>query len=520
MSIMECLSQGEKDMMADYIAENASYDRLNPEKRMPIEHILRIWARNKEYDLFNLFDGKLILNKKVVYERDFDEIYDDMNDALFSWRTCNPAANNFIKSFRELTAYQGAYEYDYQLESLLCLDSLVKNTYEGNSFEITLPNQKVLNIQTGCKTVKMLGKIAKALNLPDYEAFRQVHSLVLNQKKLAGNLCISIHPMDYMTMSDNDCGWSSCMSWTEGGDYRRGTVEMMNSPYVVVAYLTSDNEFDTHTGHHWNSKKWRQLFIVTPHMISGIKGYPYRNDFLEEEVATWLRELAIKNLGWEFYDTMDPWSFGHTIQTDHGPRCVITHTNCMYNDCGKEQHAYFSLITPERYEITYSGDSECMWCGYVGNDFEDTDRLICGSCDESVHCEYCSRTIYHGDDKVYIDGVVVCCDCANDLIEPCEICHEEHLNTNMVQVYMALDHDRVVRSSNYSLLICKDCLDEWEDKAPHFLKKYGELYKDKLLWFRTNYYFIPSEEYKKRNHINPDEIEEHVRFFDKGFKFF
>ena len=38
-------------------------------------------------------------------------------------------------------------------------------------------------------------------------------------------------------MSDNNSGWESCMSWRNNGCYRRGTVEMMNSPYVIVAYL-------------------------------------------------------------------------------------------------------------------------------------------------------------------------------------------------------------------------------------------------------------------------------------------
>lgn len=513
MSIMECLSQGEKDMMVDYITENASYDRFNPEKRMPIEYILRIWARNKEYDLFNLFDGKLILNKKVVYERDFDEIYDDMNDALFNGRTCNPAASNFVRSFRELTAYQGAYEYDYQLESLLCLDSLVKNTYEGNSFEITLPNQKVLNIQTGCKTVKMLGKIAKALNLPDYEAFRRAHSLVLNQKKLTGNLCISIHPMDYMTMSDNNCGWSSCMSWTEGGDYRRGTVEMMNSPYIVVAYLTADSDYEIVHNRYWNNKKWRQLFIVSPEMISGIKGYPYCNQYLEKEVATWIRELAINNLGWDFYDSMDKWSNRNTVATTHGTYKVITYTNAMYNDCRANQMAYFSPSTPSTYAIELSGESECMWCGEVCNSFREVNCLVCDACDNGTVCEYCGDLIRYEEDIVEIDGRIICRNCYENYVLRCDACDDDVFEEDIVHVYASIDDgESVLRNSIATIDICRKCLNDWLNGDEYFVEKYGQIREKKLHWYRKDYYFIANEKYKKK--IEDFLPSVHFRYFE------
>ena len=31
----------------------------------------------------------------------------------------------------------------------------------------------------------------------------------------------------------------------------------------------------------WNSKKWRELFIVNEDIISAVKQYPYENDFFE-----------------------------------------------------------------------------------------------------------------------------------------------------------------------------------------------------------------------------------------------
>jgi hypothetical protein len=115
------------------------------------------------------------------------------------------------------------------------------NDKESLSFVSPKDGSKV-TITLGMKFMKALGKVVEAYNLDQemFEEFRIAHSQILNDKKLSGRLCLSIHPLDYMTMSDNESDWGSCMSWREGGCYRRGTVEMMTSPVVVVAYLKSE----------------------------------------------------------------------------------------------------------------------------------------------------------------------------------------------------------------------------------------------------------------------------------------
>ena len=45
-------------------------------------------------------------------------------------------------------------------------------------------------------------------------------------------------------MSDNDYGWDSCMGWMNEGEYRLGTVEMMNSPCIVVAYIDGEEAWN------------------------------------------------------------------------------------------------------------------------------------------------------------------------------------------------------------------------------------------------------------------------------------
>jgi hypothetical protein len=76
------------------------------------------------------------------------------------------------------------------------------------------------------------------------------------------------------------------------GDYRLGTIEMMNSPYCIVAYVEAKNPMDIYCVGVWNNKRWRQLIMITPELMVGNKQYPYFNDYLQGTAMKWVRELA------------------------------------------------------------------------------------------------------------------------------------------------------------------------------------------------------------------------------------
>ena len=169
----------------------------------------------------------------------------------------------------------------------------------------------------------------------EYEAFRIWHSMLFNSAKMTGNLCLSIHPLDYITMSENDEGWSSCMNWHDEGCYRRGTIEMMNSKYVLVAYVKSENnEIYMGNDNHWNSKKWRSLFYLDKDIITSIKGYPYQHPALVKVIIEKLEELAEANLGY---------MYGHKLRKSDGEDSYLMWdeeaVNYWYTD------KYFHFVT-------------------------------------------------------------------------------------------------------------------------------------------------------------------------------
>lgn len=166
-------------------------------------------------------------------------------------------------------------------------------------------------------------RIEKLMSLRKHiKQFEDLMSLNVN-KVMNSEITLSIHPLDFMTMSDNASNWSSCMSWNNFGSYRCGTVEMMNSASIVIAYSTAKESmdlFDDNKEYKWNNKTWRELFIVTKDFIYPIKGYPYQNVEFEKFIMDKIAELGKKNCGFEyqedFYENMSP----------------DFHTENMYND--------------------------------------------------------------------------------------------------------------------------------------------------------------------------------------------
>jgi hypothetical protein len=270
-----------------------------------VDHILRIWEREKSKALANIFGGQLMITRPITFKQDIEETCEEVRKAISE----NPDANSFLYDWRDKFGwhhwdnhkYLGFIDNDIDDEVkhyLYCLcdfGRLATNRWDGDTFIVPFPDGTTFKVQHGTKVSKAIGKIAKAFEMPNeqFEAFRIACSQGMNQKEITGNLTLSIHPLDYMTMSDNSCCWSSCMSWIEKGCYRQGTVEMMNSPMVIVAYITADDKvLKISSNQEWNSKKWRELFIVTPDIICNILGYPYRNANISQAAISLIKELA------------------------------------------------------------------------------------------------------------------------------------------------------------------------------------------------------------------------------------
>lgn len=466
------------DNYISWYSDNDGGDMPSQDTRASVETILHPWEENKE-KLFHMFGDKLILSKKYTYYETANilarRICEDtewysfrgiLGDILDKLRNKKVLLNTEFEEEEGLHYWRSNSEYYFHLTEADCARNQLSKTITLNY------NGKKLVFQEGMKYMRYLSRLSEIAGVMDaFEKFRLQHSMIFNSSKQHGNLCLSIHPLDFMTMSDNESDWESCMSWQNHGCYRMGTVEMMNSPTVVVAYLEASEPMQIGSI-KWSNKKWRQLFVINEHVITAVKAYPYNDDNITKECLTWLNKLTNGEYSEETYEFSDDENRYQNLYR------LAANCNQMYNDFASCSHlTKIKLPIPEkkegiirRWNFNYSGPTECMWCGTTIGYFN-ADSLYCEDCcdSNSVRCCNCGERIYTDSDDYYQteDGDYYCCDCRDELFAWDEVYEEYIWHEDAIELYLTAvrdevnyDHDRSVWASKYN---CGDWLKRNDD---------------------------------------------------------
>lgn len=490
MSVYDLLTEEDKEKIIKYVdcyAPLMNNSSIPSEGDLPV--ILNEWDKEKSKNLIKLLDGQLIINRPYTYTttddalvREIEETLEEENCSIYyefkqwvRWTLCD-VDNGYPAE---------AISFGYELFDPHCLGV---NAYEGESKKIIFSDGTFWKIQKGMKPMKILAKIVERSGDEEgkklFEKFRIWHSMLLNQIHLDGTLSLSIHPLDFMTMSDNGGSWTSCMRWMgegsdegEPGDYRMGTVECMNSPYIVIAYLHNPKKsFEFwHSWHHdesmtWNKKKWRELFIVQNGIISEVKGYPYQDENLTNTALMWLKELAQKNLGWE-YDDVEVNAASEYAPSDDATYMFKFRTgNYMYNDFGsltlhrarvnlrdlhkrienEELDINITEYTPRGrttphiiYDFNYGGKSTCMCCGsYIPYTENRSNSVLCLSCEPSHVCPCCGE--YFEGDGYYVAAYAdpICDNCIEYECDRDDLTEDYEYASSMIELSFYLGDDR------------------------------------------------------------------------------
>ena len=466
--LLEALSANDRAIMESYI-NNFGVIKDN---FIGLDKWLQFWSYSKQR-LFKLLGNQLIYRTDISYEKDNDTLEDEISGLLLTHRFRDSYHCFFLDVIRNYYK-QGIIDEDTKHGFSRLTDcSVLINDAVQYPIKMRKPNcKKELQIPKGMKPMRAFSKIISYFkddyNFTDFEDFRIKHSMILNDKYIKGKLCLSIHPQDFMTMSDNANDWSSCMSWRDDGCYHLGTVEMMNSNNVLCCYIESDRPFsweDNETGEcvSWNSKKFRVLAYVTKDIIVNGKSYPYQNRSVVKIIIDEIRNLAKKNLGWtytfgpELYKDMIHINFAGDMErnrdwirwnqtTKHN---IIFDTNAMYNDMFndnvREYWCYRNKVKRNKV-INISGKANCLCCNgdvkevsgeYDYNDrFNNSGSVICYDCKDTFKCYQCgSSTPTTRQYKVtfkYKNGEsitkTICKNCWNKYVKICPDCGKPYIN--------------------------------------------------------------------------------------------
>lgn len=448
----------DKEMISAYIR------RFGSNKFNNIDGFLSHWetAKFQKGFLSKLMGEELILEKEICVKKD-REIYEkEFGSMLFDdgeFRDGSFPEKLGIAFSKNNDSYMAR-----NVDDLINVNSLVDNTVnnfihykEESERFINLPDGKKLKLKQDEKLLRVLRKLAVAFGLEkEYEDFRIAHSMILNDVNLKGTLCLSIHPMDYLTMSDNKSDWSSCMSWTDDGCYKVGSMEMMTASNVIVAYLKSSTsnftfkENDSETTYEWNSKRWRELIMVTPEVIASNKSYPYIQNDLTAIVLEWVAELARKNMGFDFAEKAQ--GYNNEYYVEFG--------GFMYNDYENNDEDYFSFVrhntAPIPHKIYVDGYGVCLHC--LGS-LDREDCFMCDDCLDIHYCGDCGDRLQEDDDSVYDEasGQWYCPRCQQNHVEHvCGQCGQKHLYSRPL-IYKQFGYEEEVYSGRVQ--VCRDCFD-------------------------------------------------------------
>lgn len=475
MTPYEALTAQDKEYITEYIEKWGGIN--SPIKlKAPLDYILREWNKSKQ-TLFNIFGEKLMLEKEIQVEDGDNKKIREINNYLNS---TNPGTD-FINSVRKLFTFNGTYFEDtYATYNLTQAKQLFTNRV-AKEFSYRNKDYKVIKVPEGAKVMRVLQRIAKEFDLPDFEIFRNHISRITEIRKSKIKFTLSIHPLDYMTMSDNANGWESCMNWTQGpGSYRAGTIEMMNSPVVVVAYITTKPYYPANTSIEWTSKSWRELIIVHPNTICSVKSYPYYNIAFDKALVNWLADLVEEKTEWRYnrkkpQESLESCSDIKAWQDrEDKDNYFLLHfeTNEMYNDFGNtDNYGIFSINPPDnKYHtstINYSGLMTCMCCGENGYWSDDTETVICEDCEPSIYCCCCDERV-NINDAIEVDGEWVCEDCYNDL-HRCMCCEDAHFEDDLTLMFVGHIENQTINVDYDEHYICSECLTNKE-----YLKYLGD----------------------------------------------
>ena len=422
-----------------YTSDKGNYWARNAE-------VLAYWAEAKK-NLYSWFGNKFVISRDIHITQDPEEL----GEKIQLSQEYRQFEYELSQNLRQIFIGDTDWMRDNKILSLIYdRKGLGSNRYVGDkSFDMVFASGgKPFRVNPGMKLMKVLSTITKHTNIDQniFEDFRIKCSQVTNERTINRTLYISLLPSDFMTASVNDCDWRSCMTW-DGGEYRQGTVEMMNSPMVVCAYTTSSNPM-TIGSEEFNNKNWREFFIVDPIAIVGIKGYPYWNRSIEAEALLLLADTIEENTSYNFNKTSIRINARDSFEVVN-PEYNDVHwfefyTNKMYNDMYSEHYALVNpavLSTlPNRCVFEYSGPSQCMGCGEATDSIGENELL----CDECLNIKYCSECGCRIDPDYdnyteTVDGDIYC-DYCNDDLPTCEICGATYShNSSLINDYLVKD---------------------------------------------------------------------------------
>ena len=343
-------------------------------------------------------------------------------------------------------------------------------------------DNKVVKVCEGSKIQKGM-KLLKAFKYfePNPVTLRNIQdaaSLLIQENKIKGKLCFSVHPLDFLSSSENTYNWRSCHALD--GEYRAGNLSYMVDHTTFMVYLKGADEVELPNFGpvKWNSKKWRMLIHEHENntiMFAG-RQYPFSSKSGIDTVLNIYNNLIQKEhpfgyykyLNWrdDYVDSYVP----HDADPSDNPQSLsaryiiinrllaslqdvvvdgryarnyndVLHSTCYrypYYAVFNNTLSHASIKKLVENPIVVGGAVTCLHCGKELVD--DSETMRCDDCElkygveengNYTHCACCGRRMYMDDAYVVGDDEeLICQQCYDTECFQCDECDYIYYNSD------------------------------------------------------------------------------------------
>ena len=447
-----------KDELIDQVKSVLSYSQgIHKEDLEFVDIQISTWQQNKNHLSDKWLNGNLIANFGPVH---VDFTPDEKLEKL----------NQFLDDI---------WEADYldilNTDELNDLISFLR--CQGESFfdnKVSVPwevNGHV--IQEGSKIIKSLKYF-----LEDEEYLRILQdyaSSVIQEAKVTGNLYVSVHPLDYLSASENNYNWRSCHALD--GDFRAGNMSYILDQVTMVCYIA--NSYEKHKLPRfpaevpWNDKKWRMLLFISPDGRLAFAGrqYPFFSKSLLDTIKTRVLTSSFSPWSNTQFDSVNVltydgeenyWLYNNSISIFHSivplESVVMDNLHTYHFDDLLESSCYKPYYCYDR--DTFATPPKKYLHNFIPTITEDTKIILGGF----TTCSCC------GAEEVYGHNDFTCGWCKakytnrNDGICYCGNCGKRMPQTAVHNVINSVTRSLVKNNNITSIRYCDECLEKIKDK--------------------------------------------------------
>ena len=380
----------EKEMLSQVDVEGLEklilhLSNLNEDLRIDIREHLNNWAKNKSH-LYLAFGKKLKLEKEIELDFSGNSTYVKSLISKFYQEITQAKVKRFLKSCSNAEVVMN------------CLNRNV--SFENVKF------------RAGDKISKCIGKILDLYDITPAEKDSVLikFSMLIQGVKAKGSAVLSIDPVDYITMSENNSNWESCHSMS--GCFKTGPFAYLQDSSTTISYVKPKDDCVFTYGDSktltYSNKNWRQIVLFSKELkyATQLRQYPYTSQANQSTVASIVMNILNAKSGLDYQiHSIDVCDMPRYFSTLH--ECTGDGEDLCYNDLTNEAFKTAYWISEIGVEPTEEVLKEYLRAGETA-EVGHYVSCICGCGDElydseSLYRRFSHRNNYDYDNDYYDD---------------------------------------------------------------------------------------------------------------------